>query len=497
MAESMGLHLQTFRDKFKDLTTNLKRSMLQYAKNLFDLAEHRASDQFDPGVEPAANIKMTDEGLPILPEPTFWRGRIKKEIEPLIRTYVGQHYSEFFTALCCNSFDSFWQELASGGRTKHVPFGALKNDARPMIAIKYLLRRDVFQDPRNMQKEDIIAQLDHIYARQQQFGPEDAFKFSHYLDKDSKLQVAYPDRKHSKKHTRTPKKTPKPKQKGKGKQKRNTSDVPAGNQFEGLLSWDADAEEPATMPEDQPEPVGPQQVIDPALVNLRHDGTVRQPGELENIPPGQGFTHRNIPAEQGFTRQDIPAEEGITHRNIPAEEGFTLRNIPAEGGITRQDIPAEAGLGVQKVPAEEHFSVRLTRSSTRAHSFGTPSTSKHVRFEISNEPHSRPGNRPDDGLGQESQPHEDSAEPQTPSRKRKLDSDVEPRNSKRSKTGKDDSRSGRKNLAGRDDSIPQTRSRSKQDSKQSGKDINRSSDVQANVAVRRQPQPTRKSSRIR
>ena len=99
MAETMGLHTPSFRDKFKDLISSLKRSMLQYAKSLHDLAEHRVSEQIDPGIEPAGNIKMTEEGFPILPEPSYWRGRTKQEIERLIRTYVGQHYSEFLVRI--------------------------------------------------------------------------------------------------------------------------------------------------------------------------------------------------------------------------------------------------------------------------------------------------------------------------------------------------------------------------------------------------------------
>ena len=98
MAEGMGLHMQSFRDKFKDLTSNIKRSMLQYAKILYNLADSKTSEQVELGsVEPAANIKLTDAGYPILPDPTSWRGGRKKELEPLIRTYIGQHYSEFFS----------------------------------------------------------------------------------------------------------------------------------------------------------------------------------------------------------------------------------------------------------------------------------------------------------------------------------------------------------------------------------------------------------------
>ena len=58
MAGLIGLHTQSFRNKFKDQTNHLKQSMLQYAWRLHDLAEHKASVQLDPGVVCGVFIRL-------------------------------------------------------------------------------------------------------------------------------------------------------------------------------------------------------------------------------------------------------------------------------------------------------------------------------------------------------------------------------------------------------------------------------------------------------
>ena len=84
-------------------------------------------------------------------------------------------------------------EAASAGRGKHVPFGTLKRNARQLIERKYMPRLDILQDPRNMQKEDIIDFLNHVHARQETHGTEEAFQFSHYLASNNELHtVKYP-----------------------------------------------------------------------------------------------------------------------------------------------------------------------------------------------------------------------------------------------------------------------------------------------------------------
>jgi hypothetical protein len=82
-------------------------------------------------------------------------------------------------------------EAASAGWEKHVPFGALKCNARQLI--EYMPRLDILQDPQNMQKEDIIDFFNHIHTRQVTHGIEEALQFSHYLAGNNELHAAkYP-----------------------------------------------------------------------------------------------------------------------------------------------------------------------------------------------------------------------------------------------------------------------------------------------------------------
>jgi len=70
---------------------NLKRNVLQYVKNLQEAAGERENEEVDQGK--AALIKMTASGLPILPDPSAWCSKCKKDLEPLIHMYLKQHYS--------------------------------------------------------------------------------------------------------------------------------------------------------------------------------------------------------------------------------------------------------------------------------------------------------------------------------------------------------------------------------------------------------------------
>jgi hypothetical protein len=92
MAPMMGVNVRPFRDKFKDSVDQIKRSMLNYVKSLQVASGEREMDEAeDEDVVP--QITMTEAGLPIVPDPTAWRGQLKKTMEPLLRMYLGQHYS--------------------------------------------------------------------------------------------------------------------------------------------------------------------------------------------------------------------------------------------------------------------------------------------------------------------------------------------------------------------------------------------------------------------
>ena len=84
------------------------------------------------------------------------------------------------------------EELASFGHSQ-VPFKALMDDPRPFVDLKYVPCLNIFRDPHNMPKEDLIWLLEHIHNWQITFGAEDAFRFSHYQKQDKKFEEAcYP-----------------------------------------------------------------------------------------------------------------------------------------------------------------------------------------------------------------------------------------------------------------------------------------------------------------
>jgi len=91
----MNVNIRSFRDKFKDTVDNLKRNVLQYVKNLQEAAGERDIEEGEQ--DDSAQMKMAASGLPILPEPLAWCSRCKKDLEPLIRMYLKQHYSTYVT----------------------------------------------------------------------------------------------------------------------------------------------------------------------------------------------------------------------------------------------------------------------------------------------------------------------------------------------------------------------------------------------------------------
>lgn len=93
----MNVNVRSFRDKYKDTVDNLKRNVLQYVKQLQEAAGEREIEEVEQ--DEAAQIKMTAGGLPILPDQSAWRSRCKKDLEPLIRMYLKQHYSTYITEL--------------------------------------------------------------------------------------------------------------------------------------------------------------------------------------------------------------------------------------------------------------------------------------------------------------------------------------------------------------------------------------------------------------
>jgi hypothetical protein len=175
-----------------------------------------------------------------------------------------------------------------------VPFGKLKQEAMSMVERKYMVRRDILQDPRNMQKDDIIETLDHIHSRQVEFGPEDAFRFSHYKGKNNELgETRYPSATDitSKKQPAKPQKQAK----RKGKRKAITARVPAE------VEHDADTQMPM---EDEPQKPTKRKVKRKAKIarvpaEVEHDADTQMPMEEDPARAAQMNTLPGITYDFG------------------------------------------------------------------------------------------------------------------------------------------------------------------------------------------------------
>jgi hypothetical protein len=191
-----------------------------------------------------------------------------------------------------------------------------------MVERQYLFRLDILQDPRNMQKEDLIDFFNHVYDRQLKFGPEDAFRFSHYKQRGHGHQEAmYPTTenqsqpgKKKKRKNNTKKGKAKAKGKAKGKKKAAEEDPEDENEDRHVLDnagnyicteWVTDVNMP-DMPDmqvlpgntgDSHDQVLPTPVICPALLNLCHDGTTGVPMDTNasGIMPFHPGSSPNMP----------------------------------------------------------------------------------------------------------------------------------------------------------------------------------------------------------
>jgi hypothetical protein len=68
-------------------------------------------------------------------------------------------------------------DLASGKKTKQVPYAAIKKDTAAFVPAECLPSGTILHDLRNMQLHNIRNDLQHCYSRQIESTPELAFRF--------------------------------------------------------------------------------------------------------------------------------------------------------------------------------------------------------------------------------------------------------------------------------------------------------------------------------
>jgi hypothetical protein len=88
----MGISASSFVNQHKDKIDEMKRLLLDYTKGL-----RQASARNEPvgsSDSPADLITINDNGYPVLPDNIYFDNLRKTELEELLRTYLGWHYSK-------------------------------------------------------------------------------------------------------------------------------------------------------------------------------------------------------------------------------------------------------------------------------------------------------------------------------------------------------------------------------------------------------------------
>lgn len=84
-------------------------------------------------------------------------------------------------------------ELATGGKTAHLPYKEMDKKQKVFIENKYLPKKAKIKQPRNLTKSAIAEIFDHITKRQEKYGPSEAFKFKNIKMKGDIQPTQYPD----------------------------------------------------------------------------------------------------------------------------------------------------------------------------------------------------------------------------------------------------------------------------------------------------------------
>lgn len=84
-------------------------------------------------------------------------------------------------------------ELATGGKSSHLPYADIERRQSVFIAAKYLPKKAKIRQPRNMPKQVIQEIFEHLLERQGMDGPEQAFRFASIKSGKKIVNACYPN----------------------------------------------------------------------------------------------------------------------------------------------------------------------------------------------------------------------------------------------------------------------------------------------------------------
>ena len=88
----MGISASQFVNQHKDKIDEMKRLLLDYIRGLRQASARNDAERTSHS--PADFIKINDNGYPVLPDNLYFDNLRKTDLEELLRTYLGWHYSK-------------------------------------------------------------------------------------------------------------------------------------------------------------------------------------------------------------------------------------------------------------------------------------------------------------------------------------------------------------------------------------------------------------------
>ena len=224
-------------------------------------------------------------------------------------------------------------------------------DARSFVEVKYIPRPNIFQDPRNMPKDDLLNLLYHIHNRQVTFGAEDSFRFSHFHKKDKQMREAcYPGAPIETERNRRAKPATRKRNRRKGKMKISQLPDVVGGDNTNVAGTSAISQNGAEIITSISEPSG-------ITIDHRQMSILLQNGVT-------GLSAINGPSD-GSPKYHLPSSFLPVLRQLDGE------NIPQPGAHDENIDPCLIGVSYESEVAAAHFnqqgSLNLQHAEVLAH----------------------------------------------------------------------------------------------------------------------------------
>ena len=96
IAELMGVEMAGFERVYKEIVLEMKKKVIDYVKEVRQVAGHKGEDDFGAGINDTPCLKYDNQGYPILVGFDRQKPFSKSQVETLVRTFLASHYCE-----CC------------------------------------------------------------------------------------------------------------------------------------------------------------------------------------------------------------------------------------------------------------------------------------------------------------------------------------------------------------------------------------------------------------